>query len=220
MGVRMENQQQVSQDSGQIVPGSPNPLPPSGIPSVTGGMMVGVDNALTIKLELEHVFDKMKVVRAIVLDVDGVLTDNGLLITEAGEYLRTMHVRDGQALKWAHEAGYTIGIITGGASEGVKKRITQHLGISEYYSGIKDKGVAFQAFMQRSGISATEICYMGDDLPDLPPLRKCAFACCPADAVPEVKAAVDYISPLPGGGGCVRDVIEKIMKIQGKWPKY
>jgi len=216
----MESQQQVNQAVGQSVPNSPQSLPPSGIPSVTGGLVVGLDNESTIKFELAHVFDKMKVVKAFVFDVDGIFTDNGLLITEAGEFLRTMNVRDGQALKWAVEAGYTIGVITGGTSEGVKKRFTQQLGISEYYSGIKDKAVAFQSFMQRTGFQSTEICYMGDDLPDLPPLRKSALACCPSDAVHEVIAACDYISPYRGGSGCVRDVLEKVMKLQGKWPKY
>ncbi len=220
MGVRMEIKQQISQFGGQIVPTEPQALPPSGIASVTGGMVLGVDNDQTINFELVHVFDKMKVVRAFVFDVDGIFTDNGLLITEAGEFLRTMNVRDGQAIKWAIEAGFPIGIITGGTSEGVKKRFTQQLGISEYYAGVKDKGAAFQSFMQRTGIFSTEICYMGDDLPDLPPLRKSALACCPLDAVHEVLAACDYISPFRGGAGCVRDVIEKVMKLQGKWPKY
>ena len=220
MGVRMESKQQINQGAGQVVPATPHPLPPAGIPSVTGGVAIGQDNALTVQFELEHVYDKMKIVRALVFDVDGVLTNNNLLVTEAGEYLRTMNIRDGQALQWAVEAGYIIGIITGGKSEGVKKRFTQHLGILEYYSGIKDKTIAFQSFMQRTGIQSTEICYMGDDLPDLPPLRKCALACCPADAVPEVMAECDYISPLSGGEGCVRDVLEKVMKLQGKWPKY
>jgi len=152
--------------------------------------------------------------------VDGVFTNNELLITENGEFLRSMHVRDGQALKWAIQAGYTLGVITGGSSEGVKQRFTQQLGVQEYYSGIQDKALAFQSFMQRTGLKSTEICYMGDDLPDLPPLRKSALACCPFDAVPEVKAVSDYISPWVGGSGCVRDVVEKVMKIQGKWPKY
>jgi len=216
----MESQQQVNQGLGQIVPAGPIPLPPAGIPSVTGGMEIGVGNDLTVKFELEHVYDKMKAVRAFVFDVDGVLTNNDLLITEAGEYLRTMNVRDGQALIWAREAGFPIGIITGGNSEGVKKRFTQQLGISEYYSGVKDKAIAFQSFMQRTGIQFTEICYMGDDLPDISPMRNCALACCPSDAVPEVMAACDYISPIKGGAGCVRDVIEKVLKLQGKWPKY
>lgn len=216
----MESKQQVDQGLGPLEPSGPQLLPAAGIPSVTGGMVVGIDNELTVKFELENVFDKMRAVRAFVFDVDGVLTNNGLLVTEAGEYLRTMHVRDGQALKWAVAAGYPIGFITGGTSEGVKKRITQHLGITEYYSGVHDKVVAFQSFMQRTGIQSTQICYMGDDLPDIPPMRKSAFACAPADAVPEVLAVCDYISPLPGGACCVRDVLEKVMKIQGKWPKY
>ncbi len=213
----MESQQQVNQVFEEFVL---QPIPPAGIPSVTAGIVPGVDNERTVQFELQHVFDIMKAVRAFVFDIDGVMTDNGLLVTEAGEYLRTMNVRDGQALRWAVEAGYAICFISGGTSEGVKKRITQHLGIPEYYSGVKDKAIAFQSFMQRTGVQFTEICYMGDDLPDLPPLRKSALACCPADAVPEVRAVCDYISTLPGGAGCVRDVIEKVMKIQGKWPKY
>ena len=152
--------------------------------------------------------------------MDGVFTNNQLIVTENGEFLRSMHVRDGQALKWAVKAGYVLGIITGGSSEGVKQRFTKQLGVQEYYAGIHDKALAFQSFLQRTGLNSTEICYVGDDLPDLPPLRKSALACCPADAVPEVKAVADYISPWTGGNGCVRDIVEKVMKIQGKWPKY
>lgn len=216
----MESRQQVKAEFGDLVPNTPQSLPPSGIPSVTGGVTVGHDNESTIKFELANVFDKMKAVRAFVFDIDGVFTNNEILVTESGEFLRTMHVRDGQAIKWAVEAGYSIGIITGGTSEGVKKRFTLQLGVTEYYSGVKDKAIAFLSFMQRTGFQSTEICYMGDDLPDLPPMRKSALACCPADAIHEIKAAADYISPLGGGEGCVRDVIEKVMKLQGKWPKY
>jgi 3-deoxy-D-manno-octulosonate 8-phosphate phosphatase (KDO 8-P phosphatase) len=170
-------------------------------------------------LELMNIFDKMKAVRAFIFDVDGVLTDNTVLVTEAGELLRTMHVRDGQCIKWAIRAGYPIAIITGGRSEGVKKRLTE-LGIEEYYSGIGDKMTAFQSFMQRTGIGAHEICYMGDDLPDLPVLRKVLLSCCPGDAMPEIMDICDYVSPLHGGTGCARDIIERVMKLQGKWPEY
>lgn len=172
-----------------------------------------------VEVELVHVFDKMKAVKAFIFDIDGVLTNNEVLVTEAGELLRTMHVRDGQAIRWSVLADYPVCIITGGRSEGAKKRLTE-LGIEEYYSNVKDKSVAFQAFLQRKGLSPLEICYMGDDLPDLPVLRKVGLSTCPADAVPEVKAVSDYISPLPGGSGCVRDIIEKVMKLQGKWPQY
>ncbi|MBU6343049.1 MAG: HAD hydrolase family protein [Bacteroidetes bacterium] len=161
----------------------------------------------------------MKAIEAFIFDVDGVLTNNSLLVTESGELLRTMHVRDGQCMKWAIRAGFTIGIITGGRSEGVKKRLTE-LGVSEYYSGIGDKLAAFQSFMQRTGIPAHKICYMGDDLPDVPVLRKVLLSCCPSDAIPEVLNICDYVSPLPGGAACVRDVLEQVMKVQDKWPAY
>lgn len=170
-------------------------------------------------VELINLFDKMRAVKAFVLDVDGVLTDNRMQVTESGELLRTVNVRDGQVIKWAIRAGYHLAIITGGRSEGVKKRFVD-LGVEEYYSGIQDKWTAFQAFLQRSDLLVSEVCYMGDDLPDLPVLRKVALASCPSDAVPEVLEVCDYISPLRGGAGCVRDVLEKVLKLQGNWPEY
>ena len=168
-------------------------------------------------IELVHLFDKLRAVRAFVFDVDGILTNNEVLVTEAGELLRSMNVRDGQAIKWAIRAGYPVGIITGGRSEGVKKRLAD-LGVEEYYSGIAEKLPAFQSFLQRTGTQALETCYMGDDMPDLPVLRKVGLSACPSDAIPEVIDTCDYVSPLRGGAGCVRDVIEKVMKLQGKWP--
>lgn len=167
-------------------------------------------------LELVHLFDKMKAVRAFVFDVDGVFTDNRILVTEAGELLRSMNVRDGLAVRLAVQAGYKIGIVTGGRSEGTKKRFTD-LGIEEYYSGVSDKWPAMVSFMQRSGIAPSELCYMGDDLPDIPVLRRVMLSVCPADAIPEVLGICDYVSPLPGGAGCVRDLLEKTMKLQGRW---
>jgi 3-deoxy-D-manno-octulosonate 8-phosphate phosphatase (KDO 8-P phosphatase) len=175
--------------------------------------------ALPVEVELVHLFDKMKAVKAFVFDVDGVLTNNDVFVTEAGELLRTMNVRDGQAIKWAVQAGYPVGIITGGRSEGVKKRLTA-LGVEEYYSGIHDKWEALQSFLKRTDTLVSEICYMGDDLPDMPVMRKVMLSCCPADAVPEVRAICDYVSPLGGGQFCARDIIEKVMKLQEKWPEY
>ncbi len=170
-------------------------------------------------VELVNLFDKMKSIKAFVLDIDGVLTDNMMMVTESGELLRTVNVRDGQVIKWAIRAGYAVGIITGGRSAGVQKRFVD-LGVQEYYSDIQDKWTAFQSFLQRSDLLVSEVCYMGDDLPDLPVLRKVALACCPHDAVPEVLDICDYVSPLRGGAGCVRDVLEKVMKMQGNWPEY
>jgi 3-deoxy-D-manno-octulosonate 8-phosphate phosphatase (KDO 8-P phosphatase) len=170
-------------------------------------------------LELVNLFDKLTAVKAFLLDVDGVLTDNRLLVTEAGELLRTMHVRDGQAIKWAVQAGYPVAVITGGRSEGVRRRLLD-LGVEEYHPGVHDKSEVFLSFLHRTGLNVSEVCYMGDDLPDLPVLRRVLFSCCPADAVPEVLAAVDYVSPRGGGEGCVRDIIEKVMKLQQKWPQF
>ena len=210
----MESQQQVNQ--------------------LAGGSLQLAENAQhlpAVEVELVHLFDKIKAVKAFVFDVDGVFTNNDLLVTESGELLRTMNVRDGQAVKWAIRAGFPIAVITGGRSEGVKKRLTD-LGVLEYYSGVKDKWVAFQSFLQRTGTLMSEVCYMGDDLPDLPVMRKVGLACCPSDAVPEVlgltrnskeqkmRGVADYISPFPGGKGCVRDIIEKVLKLQNKWPEY
>ena len=109
-----------------------------------------------INIELVHVFDKMKAVKAFVFDIDGVLTNNDVLVTEQGELLRAMHIRDGQAIKWAIQAGYPVCIITGGRSEGAKKRLTD-LGIEEYYSNVKDKMTAFRSFLERQDLNQLQI---------------------------------------------------------------
>lgn len=167
-------------------------------------------------LELVHLFDKLQAVRAFILDVDGVMTDNSVHVTESGEQLRRMSIRDGLGLKIALKNGFQVCIITGGRSQGVVKRLSG-LGIEHIYSGIEDKWPVFQQFLQHFNLKANEICYMGDDLPDLQILRKVGFSACPADAIPEVRNVVDYISPVAGGNGCVRDVLEKVLKVQGKY---
>jgi 3-deoxy-D-manno-octulosonate 8-phosphate phosphatase (KDO 8-P phosphatase) len=164
---------------------------------------------------LDHaVFQKIS---CFVFDVDGVFTDTNVLITESGELLRTMTVRDGQAVKYALAAGYRVAIFTKGSSRGVKLRL-QGLGITDYYDQLQEKTATFDQYMADQGIPMTEVLYMGDDLPDLPLLRKVALPCAPYDATPEVLSAAAYISPLGGGRGCVRDVIEKVMRSQGRWP--
>ena len=200
----------------QIVP--KKDLPDVGIDAVVSYIPPDVPSIPPVEIELIHLFDKLRAVKGFIFDVDGVFTDNNILVTEAGELLRTMNVRDGQVVKWALQAGYDICIITGGRSEGVKKRFSD-LGVTEYYSGVKEKLPVYQSFLERSNLLSSEICYMGDDIPDIPVLRKVIVSSCPADSVPEVLEICDYISPLKGGAGCVRDIIEKVMKIQGKWPE-
>jgi 3-deoxy-D-manno-octulosonate 8-phosphate phosphatase (KDO 8-P phosphatase) len=181
--------------------------------------MNGVPTKTSMKeqsLELVHFLDQLKAVKGFVFDVDGVFTDNKLLVTEEGELLRSFHVRDGQGIKYALQAGFPIGIITGGRSKGVTKRLTA-LGIQFVYSGAADKQPYFEEFLQIHGLLASDILYIGDDIPDLEIMKKVGLAVCPSDAVAEVRAVADYISPLRGGEGIVRDVLEKVMKVQGKW---
>ena len=159
---------------------------------------------------------KLVNIKAFIFDVDGVLTDGSLLISETGELLRTMNVKDGFAMKYAIDNGYKIGIISGGTNEAVKKRLN-NLGIEEIHLRSHDKIIHFNDFLSKYDFSSEDILVMGDDIPDIPIIKLAGIGCCPQDAVPEVKAVSDYISQIIGGKGCVRDVIEQVMKIQNKW---
>lgn len=155
-------------------------------------------------------------VRAFVFDVDGVFTNNEVLVTEEGTLVRTMHIRDGYAIKAAVRAGYPIAIITGGKSEGVKKRFAD-LGVKDIYLGKTDKMDAFDEFVHLYDLNPSEILYMGDDLPDYPVMRRVGCPVCPADAAQELFPIAVYISPYAGGHGCVRDVVQQVMALQGEW---
>lgn len=161
---------------------------------------------------LEH----LSKIDTIILDVDGVLTDSLLHVLEDGKLLRRMHTRDGYALKRAVQQDYRIIIITGGRSEGVIHRL-KNLGISEIYSGIQDKLEVMDDLIEVYGLNVAKTAYMGDDMPDYESMRVVALPACPNNAAPEIKAISQYISPYNGGEGCVRDLLEKIMKVQGKW---
>lgn len=161
--------------------------------------------------------EKFKQIDTFLFDVDGVLTDGKFLITEAGELLRSMNAKDGLAMKLALNAGYKIIIITGGRSIGVIDRL-KALGIQQVYAGVHDKLSKYNEILELFDLEEENILYMGDDLPDYPVMRRVGMPCCPSDAVQEVKSVSFYISPKGGGDGCVRDVIEKVMKLNGKWP--
>jgi 3-deoxy-D-manno-octulosonate 8-phosphate phosphatase (KDO 8-P phosphatase) len=178
-------------------------------------MNLNLDNQQFI---FANIFEYFKKINTFIFDVDGVLTNNDMLITEAGELLRTMSARDGFAIKHALQSGYRIAIITGGRSQGVIKRL-QGLGIKDIFSGIEDKLPIYRNYLKENKLSSDTILYMGDDLPDLDIMRYVGLAACPADATPEVIEKCNYISPLNGGAGCVRDVIEKTMKLRGHWNK-
>ncbi len=163
-----------------------------------------------------NVYDSFFNIRAVVLDVDGVCTDNTILVTEQGEFLRSMNVKDGYAIKRALKAGLFMGIITGGTSQGTRKRF-EILGISEIYSGIDNKLEIMNQLLVKWNLDFKDIAYMGDDLPDLDILKKAGLATCPRDAAAEILTIAHYISPFSGGQGCVRDLIEKILQAQQKW---
>lgn len=155
-------------------------------------------------------------ITTLIFDVDGVFTNSQLLITEKGELLRSMNARDGYAVRCALQAGLHIAIITGGKSEGVKKRL-QGLGIVDIYYGIQYKPDALEEYVLTYDVDLSTTLYMGDDMPDYEVMQKVGVPCCPADAAPEIMSLCQYVSPFKGGEGCVRDIIEKVLKLKGQW---
>ncbi len=161
--------------------------------------------------------DPFRDIETFIFDVDGVLTDCSVLIMENGQLLRTMNVRDGYAIKMALRHGYRVAIITAGRSQGVELRL-KALGVEDVLSGREDKAAAFAELVKKYEINPRKTLYMGDDLPDRETMLKVGFAACPADAVREIRQISNYVSPFKGGSGCVRDVIEKVLRLNGHWP--
>lgn len=159
---------------------------------------------------------KLRQVNTFIFDVDGVLTNGSLLVSSQGELLRSMNIRDGYALKKAVQSGYTVCIISGGKNEGVRKRL-QGLGLTDIYLGIENKVECLDEFFDIYDIDPQNTAYMGDDIPDTHPMKLVGLPACPQDAAPEVKVISTYISHIKGGEGCARDLIEQVMKVQGKW---
>jgi 3-deoxy-D-manno-octulosonate 8-phosphate phosphatase (KDO 8-P phosphatase) len=164
----------------------------------------------------ENYKTKLQQVRAFVFDVDGVLTDGTVLVTDEGQLLRSMHIRDGFALKAAAEKGYPILILSGGFNEGVRIRL-HNLGIQHIILGSKNKVADFNAFCTEQQIDPQTVAYMGDDIPDYQVMKLTGLASCPQDAIPEIKKISQYISHRNGGRGAVRDLIEQVLKVQGNW---
>lgn len=162
--------------------------------------------------------ERLNKIRAFVFDVDGVLTDGGILATLDGELLRTFDAKDGFGLRMASMHGYLLGIITGGRSESIRKRVrTCGIAAEDVYLGSRDKIQDFEDFCSRHGLAPEEVMYFGDDLPDVPVMQACGCGVCPADAVEDVKEIADWVAERPGGKGCARYCIERVMKLQGTW---
>ena len=158
----------------------------------------------------------LKKVKLFVFDVDGVLTDGSIMLFDNGEQARQMNIKDGYALQLAIKHGYEIFIISGGNSNAVKIRL-QKLGIKYISLGVVNKKELLLNFIAQHNFNREEVLYMGDDVPDVQPMQEAGVACAPADAVPEVRSIAHYISPALGGKGCVRDVIEKVLKLNAHW---
>jgi len=155
-------------------------------------------------------------VKGFVFDVDGVFTDGKILITENGKQIRAMNVKDGYAVNFARKKNYPIGIITGGTCESIKHRFNS-LGVYDVYIASHNKMVDFHDFLHKYHLEPQDILYMGDDLPDYNVMKTCGLPTCPADASAEIKEISHHISHQKGGNGCIRDVIEQVLKAQGKW---
>lgn len=160
--------------------------------------------------------NKLSHIKAFVFDVDGVLTDGTVLVTESGDQLRRFSIKDGYALQLAVKRGFKIAIISGGRSQSILSRLNG-LGILDVYLGVEHKTEKFEEFLLGYDLTADQVLYMGDDVPDYPVMQLVGLPTCPADAAEEIKAISAYISPVKGGRGCVRDVIEKVLKVQGLW---
>ncbi len=163
-----------------------------------------------------NVLSGFKKIKVFVLDVDGVLTNGNLLLLDDGQMARVMNIKDGYAMQNAIKKGYRILVISGGKSAAVKTRLNL-LGISDVHIGVEDKLQVLKNYISHNSLSKDQVLYMGDDLPDLEVMQHAGMACCPADAVAEIKTLAMYISPFNGGQGCVRDVIEKVLKLNGEW---
>lgn len=155
-------------------------------------------------------------IRGLAFDVDGVLSPGTIPMRFNGEPMRKMNVKDGYALQLARKQGLEIAIITGGKSGAVRKRY-EALGITDIYQGCSIKLDVFERWMEARRLTPEETVYMGDDIPDLQCLRKAGLACCPFDASTEAKMSSTYVSRFTGGHGCVRDVLEQVMKARDLW---
>ncbi len=158
----------------------------------------------------------MPQITTFIFDVDGVLTDGKVTIFPDGQLIRTMNIKDGYAMKTAVDMGYNVCIISGGTNDAVKSRL-RGLGITDIYLGAHNKIEQLDEYLDIYNINPENVLYMGDDIPDYPVMKLVGLPTCPKDAVPEIQDVSLYISQKKGGNGCVRDVIQQVLKVQDKW---
>ncbi len=160
--------------------------------------------------------EELRKVRAFAFDVDGVLSRQTMSLHPSGEPMRTINIKDGYAIQLAVKKGYPVTVITGGNSSAIKKRFTR-LGVTDIYLNSYNKKKDFEDFIYKYDLDPATVLYMGDDLPDFEIMEMVGFPTCPADAVAEIKQHSRYISNINGGDGCVRDIIEQVLRLHKKW---
>jgi 3-deoxy-D-manno-octulosonate 8-phosphate phosphatase (KDO 8-P phosphatase) len=165
---------------------------------------------------VESFLNKLKDISTFIFDVDGVLTDGSVYVTENGDQFRQFNIKDGYAIQLAVKCGYNVCAISGSRSKIAIHRLNS-LGVKDVYVGAHTKSHNFKLYLEEKHVLPAGVLFMGDDIPDLEVMQMAGLAVCPADAAEEIKAISQYISPFVGGKGAVRDVIEKVLKVQGKW---
>lgn len=158
----------------------------------------------------------LKNITTFIFDYDGVFTNGKIILMENGDQLRTANVKDGYALQLAQKKGYRMAVISGGTSESIRRRM-HGLKIMDVFIKVDHKIHVYRDYLEKHGLKREEVLFMGDDIPDIQIMQEAGVAVCPADAAEEIKSLSHYISPVKGGDGCVRDIVEQVMKIQGKW---
>jgi len=159
---------------------------------------------------------KASAVRLLLFDVDGVLTDGVVLMHADGSESKSFHIRDGAALVWAQRAGLSVGFLSARTSGATAQRAAQ-LGIRIVSQGVAHKADAYEAICRQAGLEDSAVAFMGDARLDLPVLSRVGLSAAPADAAPEVRASVDWVSPSGGGRGAARELIELVLRAQGRW---
>lgn len=165
---------------------------------------------------MDNVLSLFKNITTFVFDMDGVLTDGSLWVMPGGVWVRKMNIKDGYALQLAVKKDYRVVVISGSSSDEVTDRLHK-LGVSDVFMKVEDKENLLNEYLSKHSLQKEEVLCMGDDIPDLKILQMAGLAACPADAIQEIKSVSQYISHIPGGEGCVRDVIEKVLKLRGDW---
>jgi len=159
---------------------------------------------------------RLSKISTLMFDIDGVMTDGKVLVMLSGEMVRNMNSKDGYALHLAVMKSYRLVIISGGNNEAVKNALSR-TGITDVFINQHDKLTCYNDYIKTNNLTNEEVLYMGDDLPDYEVMKKVGVAVCPNDAAEEIKSICQYISPRKGGEGCVRDVIEQVLRVQGNW---